>query len=85
VSETVNLSSERALVSIQDGSLWRTMQDCLIDGHLLSCSLSLRRRRSDSVGGGGRGKGGGPGGEFLGPKGLLVNHGYAILDVRVCC
>lgn len=66
VTETVDISSPEALSRVQSGELWRTLQECKLHGHLLSCSLSI--------------KGATP--EAIGPNGLLVNHAYAILDVQ---
>jgi hypothetical protein len=71
------------------------MQDCQIDGHLMASSLSKRqmRRRAKR---GGQEAGSEASAEAereeesqresiegKGPKGLLVNHAYAVLDVRV--
>jgi len=66
VTETVDTKGREGLERISSGSLWRQLQEAKSEGHLLACSLSIRNAQP----------------EAQGPLGLLVNHGYAILDVE---
>ncbi|EKX42458.1 hypothetical protein GUITHDRAFT_164093 [Guillardia theta CCMP2712] len=66
VTETIDTKGREGLERIKTGSLWRQLQEAKSEGHLLACSLSIRNAQP----------------EAQGPCGLLVNHGYAILDVE---
>jgi hypothetical protein len=66
VTHTYNLMDREVDELIAEGGLWRDLQSLKKEGNLMACSRNAPRQDSD----------------LQGPLGLLVNHAYAILDVR---